>query len=72
MPLAVVAHEKTHVYENLETLYTDVIAGNPESWIAHINLADYLDHHGRVDEAIPHYRLGLEYFARRRIGIWAT
>ncbi|HEY4312263.1 MAG TPA: tetratricopeptide repeat protein [Pirellulales bacterium] len=60
VPLVVAAHQQTHVYENLETLYTAVIAENPDSWMAQINLADFLDHRGRTDEAIPHYRAGLE------------
>ena len=64
VPLAAVAHERTHVYKNLETLYLDVLAVNPASWIAHINLADYLDHLNRVDDAIPHYRAGLEHMTK--------
>src|SRR5205823_5802541 len=42
VPLAVVAHEKTRVYENLATLYEDTIALNPDCWVAHYNLANYL------------------------------
>jgi len=61
VPLAVTAQQKTHVYRNLETLYTDVLHWNPASWIAHINLADYLERSNRTEEAIPHYREGLDH-----------
>ncbi len=65
VPLAVMAHEKTYVYRNLESLYTDVLLWNPESWIAHINLADYLERSNRVEEAVPHYRQGLDYLTSK-------
>ena len=44
------------VYYNPETLWRSTVAGNPEAWIAHFNLADILVRQGRLDEAAVHYR----------------
>jgi tetratricopeptide (TPR) repeat protein len=40
------------MYSNLETLWRTTLAGNPECWMAHNNLALYLLRQGRIDEAI--------------------
>jgi tetratricopeptide (TPR) repeat protein len=46
-------------YLNAEALWRDTLAKNPESWMAHYNLAIELQSRGAVDEAVEHYRLAL-------------
>lgn len=46
-------------YRNAETLWRDTLAKNPESWMAHYNLALELQDRGQADEAVEHYRLAV-------------
>jgi tetratricopeptide (TPR) repeat protein len=50
--LAVLSFRQTFVYENLETLYRDVIAKNPTSAAAYKNLCNYLDSLARYEDAL--------------------
>jgi tetratricopeptide (TPR) repeat protein len=43
-------------YRNLETLWRDTLSKNPESWMAHYNLAMELMDQGRTVEAEEHFR----------------
>jgi protein O-mannosyl-transferase len=43
---------QTLIYQNLETLYRDTIAHNPNGPTSYLNLAVYLDSIGRHDEAV--------------------
>lgn len=47
--------QRSHVFENEETFWTDVIAKNPASWLGHDNLANALMVRGAADDAIMHY-----------------
>lgn len=47
-------------YENAITLYRATLARNPDSWIAHHNLASELAGRGRPDEALPHAKRAVE------------
>ncbi len=60
VPLAATAREKTIVYHDVKTLYSDTLALNPAAWAAHVNLAGQLQHSGSFDEAVEHYREALE------------
>jgi protein O-mannosyl-transferase len=64
--LAVLTWQQTRVYRDLETLWRDTLAKNPNCWLAHNNLGLELEHRGRLDEALFHYReahrLRPEYF----------
>ena len=42
-------------YKDEETLWQDVLARNPGSWMAHHNLANFLANHGRAQEAVVRY-----------------
>src|SRR5207245_2266927 len=44
------------IYANLETLWRDTVAKNPDAALAHNNLGLILDGRDRVDEAVAHYR----------------
>jgi tetratricopeptide (TPR) repeat protein len=47
-------------YTNSETLWRNTLTKNPESWMAHHNLAMDLQEAGRIDEAMEHYRAAIE------------
>ena len=57
--LAVLAYRQTFIYHDLETLYRDTIAKNPQAWIAYLNLATYFDTVDRDAEAVEIVRAGL-------------
>ena len=54
--LAALTWQQTLIYRNPETLWRDTIAKNPESYLAHHNLAHSLAAAGHTEEAIQHYR----------------
>jgi tetratricopeptide (TPR) repeat protein len=51
--------KQTHVYHDVETLWRDTLAKNPNAWLAHNNLGFALEYTGRIDEAIEHYHEAL-------------
>ncbi|MDD9932104.1 MAG: tetratricopeptide repeat protein [Myxococcales bacterium] len=58
--LALLSFRQSGMYANSEALYRATIAGNPDSWIAHNNLAGVLVSAGRVREALPHCKRAAE------------
>jgi tetratricopeptide (TPR) repeat protein len=58
--LAALTWQQTGVYRNLETLWRDTLAKNPDCWLAHNNLGIYLYFEGRFDEAMEHYHKAIE------------
>jgi tetratricopeptide (TPR) repeat protein len=58
--------QQCHVYRNVESLWRDTIAKNPNSWIAHNNLGSAIQLEGRLDEAAEQYieslRLNPEFY----------
>jgi tetratricopeptide (TPR) repeat protein len=44
------------VYADLETLWRDTLAKNPNAWLAHNNLGIVLRDEGKIPQAIEHYR----------------
>jgi tetratricopeptide (TPR) repeat protein len=64
VPLAILAHQKTYAYKDLFILYGDVLTLNPRSYAAHFNLAHEFDRLGKSDEALAHYRQGLDLLPR--------
>jgi protein O-mannosyl-transferase len=57
--LAVLSWRQSHVYADVESLYRATIEGNPESWMAHNNLAGALIARGAADEAVGHAEIAL-------------
>jgi tetratricopeptide (TPR) repeat protein len=54
--LGALTWRQAHVYRDLETLWRDTLAKNPDSWMAHVNLGAIVEDRGRVEEAMRHYR----------------
>jgi protein O-mannosyl-transferase len=52
----VMTWRRSHTYADADTLYRATLAGNPDSWLAHNNLANDLLASGQGDEAIYHYQ----------------
>jgi Flp pilus assembly protein TadD len=52
----VLARAQSRTYADGDTLYRETLLRNPDSWLAHNNLANDLLATGRWDEAIVHYR----------------
>jgi protein O-mannosyl-transferase len=70
--LTVLTWRQSMVYTNSETLWRDVLAKNRNSWLAHVNLANLLDHRGDTDEAMPHYRRAVKlnpYYAEGQVDL---
>jgi len=51
---------QTQVYRDLETLWRETLAVNPDSWLAHENLGAIVQERGELDEAIRHFKRSLE------------
>jgi len=58
--LAFLTYRQGAVYRNLETLWRDTLAKNPDCWMAHLNLGGLLIEHGHRDEGLEHIRRTLE------------
>ena len=58
--ISVLTWRQTHIYKNLEVLWTDTINRNPTAWMAQDNLGLYLTGQGRYEEADAHYRKAIE------------
>jgi len=52
---AVRIHQRLDAYTDIEALWRDTIAQNPDAWLAHNNLGIELAKTGRVKEAVAHY-----------------
>ena len=57
--LGVCTWRQARVYKNLETLWRDTLAKNPNAWMAHNNLGIVLQKSGRETEAIEHLERAL-------------
>jgi tetratricopeptide (TPR) repeat protein len=58
--LGVLARQQSKEYVDSITLYRATLARNPDSWVAHHNLASELAARGAANEALPHARRALE------------
>ncbi len=52
--------QQTQIYRDLQTLWRDTLAKNPQCWMAHNNLGNALLKIGKVDEAIAEYQSGIK------------
>jgi tetratricopeptide (TPR) repeat protein len=57
--LGIGSWQRICVYKNENTLWTDTLAKNPDSWTAHNNLGNALYQKGHVDDAVAHYQKAL-------------
>ncbi|MGO9204022.1 MAG: tetratricopeptide repeat protein [Limisphaerales bacterium] len=64
LTLSVLTWRQCGVFLNSETLWRDTLAKNPESWMAHYNLAVELQEHGQAGEAMEHYGQAIRYYPR--------
>jgi len=60
--LGILTWRQIGIYRNLETLWRDTLVKTPDSFLAHHNLASYLQSNGRWEEAIAHYRRATEIY----------
>ncbi|HUB67104.1 MAG TPA: tetratricopeptide repeat protein, partial [Candidatus Methylacidiphilales bacterium] len=60
----ILSWQRSWVYQNNETLWTDTVIQNPNSWLAHTNLGASLSRKGRVDDAIVEYQKALKINSR--------
>jgi tetratricopeptide (TPR) repeat protein len=51
---------QTQIYRDVQTLWQDTLAKNPQCWMAHNNLGNALLKIGKVDEAIAEYQRGIK------------
>ena len=57
--LAASTWTQAHVYRDMETLWRDTLATNPDAWMAHNNLGIMLLDRGRTKEAVAHFEQAL-------------
>jgi tetratricopeptide (TPR) repeat protein len=58
--LGVLTWQQASAYEDRTTLWTDTIAKNPRSWLAHNNLGTILAQEGHLEKAMDHYQAALD------------
>ena len=58
--LSLLTWQRAHTFQNEEALWSDTLAHNPGSWIAHNNLGNLLMLKGQRDNATDHFRHALE------------
>lgn len=54
--LMVLTWQQTHIYRNLNVLWSDTLVKNPDCWMAHANLGHELHEEGRNQAAEEHFR----------------
>ena len=47
-------------FADMEALWRDTLAKNPDCWIAHSNLGGYLYNEGHIEEAMEHYHKAIQ------------
>jgi tetratricopeptide (TPR) repeat protein len=58
--LAVLTWKQVGIYRGLETLWSDAIEKNPQSWMVRNSYAAVLMEKGQLDDALPHFQKALE------------
>jgi tetratricopeptide (TPR) repeat protein len=58
--LAALTWRQSHIYRNIQILWRDTIAENPQCWMAHYNLGRILEREGKVQEAIEHWEQAVQ------------
>ncbi len=60
--LGTLSWQRTWVYQNQETLWTDTLAKNPECWAGYNDLGDALLQKGQIEDAMVQYRKAVEIY----------
>ncbi len=60
LTLGLLTWQQAGIYRNLDTLWRDTLAKNPDCWMAHNNLGLLLKNQGHIEEAIEHYHQALQ------------
>jgi len=58
--LVLLTWRQAGIYTDMETLWRDTLARNPDCWLAHNNLGSLLKDRGRIDEAMEHYQKAIQ------------
>ena len=58
--LGALTWQQAGIYRNLETLWRDTLAKNPDCWLARNNLGTIFANKGQFDEAIENYRKAIQ------------
>jgi Flp pilus assembly protein TadD len=75
--LMILTWRQCQIYTDMETLWRDTLAKNPDCWMAHNNLSMVLINEGRLEEAIRHGEQSLQsnpknVNAHRNLGVALT
>ncbi|HTA30506.1 MAG TPA: tetratricopeptide repeat protein, partial [Candidatus Cybelea sp.] len=70
LTLGVMTWRQTAIYHDVETLWRDTLAHNPNSWMAHDNLGVCLSESGRFEEADGHYHKAIELRANDQMAYY--
>jgi tetratricopeptide (TPR) repeat protein len=57
--LGVSTWRQAHIYQDMETLWTDTLMKNPQCWMAHDNLGNDFLQKGKLSDAIGHFEQAL-------------
>jgi len=60
LTLGILTWRQAGMYTDLETLWRDTLAKNPDCWMAHNNLGLLLGNQGRVEEAAEHFHRAIQ------------
>jgi len=60
LTLGILTWRQAGIYRNLETLWRDTLAKNPDCWLARNNLGTIFANKGQFDEAIENYRKAIQ------------
>ena len=60
LALGLLTWQQCGIYTNLETLWRDTLAKNPDCWLAHNNLGILLANQGHIEEAMEHSQKAIQ------------
>ena len=58
--LGILTWQQAGIYRNREILWNDTLAKNPDCWMAHVFLGNFLRDQGFIEEAMEHYHKAIE------------